>query len=210
VSVILSGFVYALLSLDHIAMGPFLLSRPVVVGTLVGAALGNAPLGFSAGLAVELLFISVPPVGLRAADISIVGALAALWSVQAYAQRDAALLLSLALAAPCGWLATAGDRWVRRRNDVFGDWILGHLREGRERVLWKAFLLWVGLWFLKAWLFFIAFGFLGQSVVDALLARLPLGVLDALDRGTRLLPVACFAAAAAYFWDRLRPAGEKA
>jgi mannose/fructose/N-acetylgalactosamine-specific phosphotransferase system component IIC len=207
-SVILAGFIYALLSLDQIAVGPFLLSRPVVVGSLVGAALGNGPLGFSVGLAVELLFISVPPVGLRSSDVSLVGGLAALWSIQAYSARDGAPLLALLLAAPCGWAVTEADRWVRRHNDRFGDWILGHLREGRERFLWEAFSLWAGLWFMKAWIVFLTFGFIGQALVDAGLRFLPLRVLAGLDAGTRLLPAACFAAAAGYFWNRLRPPRE--
>lgn len=206
--VLFAGLIYAFLCLDHIAVGPFLFSRPVVVGAAVGWSLGNAPLGFSAGLATELLFISVPPVGLRSSNISVIGALAALWTVQAFAQREAALILSLSLSAFCGWLVTQADRWVRRQNDRFGDWITDHLKEGRERVLWKALFLWAALWFLKAWVFFVAFGFLGQAAVDGLLRHLPLHVLDALDAGARLLPVACFASAAAYFWDRFRPVRE--
>jgi mannose/fructose/N-acetylgalactosamine-specific phosphotransferase system component IIC len=208
VSVLLAGLLYALLSLDHIAVGPFLLSRPVVAGTVVGAVLGNGPLGFTAGWIVELMFISVPPVGLVAEDISIVGALTALWTVEARSPRDAALLLSVILAVLCGRLVTEADRWVRRQNDKFGDWILGHLKEGRERILWKAFSVWAGLWFLKNWVVFAALGYLGQAAVDALLRFLPLRALTGLDAGARFLPLAAFAAAAAYFWNRLKPARE--
>src|SRR5258707_3797725 len=116
---------YALLSLDLIAVGPFLLSRPLVVGAAVGAALGNGPLGFSVGLAAELFSIAVPPVGLAAGDVAIVGGLAALWSVEAFSQRGAAPMLSLCLAILCGWGGTEADRWIPRPNDRFGDWILG-------------------------------------------------------------------------------------
>ena len=147
----------------------------------------------------------MPPVGLASADLSIVGALAALWSIQASAHREATLLISLLLAAPCGWAVTEGDRWVRRHNDKFGDWILGHLKEGRERVLWKALALWAGLWFAKSWVAFVALGFLGQEIVNGLLNHLPVRVLYGLDAGARFLPAACFAAALSYFWGRLRP-----
>lgn len=207
--VALAGLIYAALSLDHIAVGPFLLSRPVVAGALIGLFLGNGPLGFSAGLVAELLFLSVPPVGLRSSNISIIGGLAALWSVQAYAQRDAALVISLILASLCGWGVTRVEAWARRQNDRFGGWVQDHLKEGRERVLWKAFALWMGLWFLKAWAFFVALGVLGQSAVDAALRTLPLHALEKLDAGAGLLPAACFASAAAYFWGRVRPVVEE-
>lgn len=209
-NVIIAGLLYALLGLDQIAVGPFLLSRPVVVGSVIGAVLGNGPLGFSAGLAAELLFIAVPPVGLTAADLGIVGGLAAVWSLGASVHRDATLLVSLTLAAPCGWAVTEGDRWVRRHNDKFGDWVLGHLTEGRERILWEALALWAGLWFLKAWAVFAAFGFVGQGLVDGVMHVLPVRTLDGLDAGARLLPVAGFAAALSYFWGRLRPPREEA
>jgi mannose/fructose/N-acetylgalactosamine-specific phosphotransferase system component IIC len=208
VSLLLAGFIYALLSLDQNAAGPFLLSRPVVTGAAVGAALGNAPLGFAAGLMTELLSVSVPPVGLASGDVSVIGGLAALWSVEAFSQRGAALLLALGLAIPAGWAVTVLDRRIRRQNDRFGDWILGHLTEGRERVLWQALAVWAGLWFLKAWAMFIALGFLGQRLVDAALRFLPVRTLQGLDDGARFLPVAAFAAALGYFWNRLKPPQE--
>ena len=200
------GLVYAVLNLDHIAVGPFLFSRPVVVGSVVGAVLGNAPLGFSAGLSAQLMLISLPASGPAAVvDLALVGGLAALWAVDAWASRGAALTLSLLLAMPAGWAAGRVDVWIRRQNDRMGDWILERLTRGRERVLWKALAFWSALWFVKAWAVFSAVGCLGQRAVDLLLQHLPLRLLESLDRGADMLPIIGFSAALVHFWNRLTP-----
>ena len=201
---LLAGFVYAFLNLDQIAVGPFLLSRPLVVGSVIGAVLGNAPLGFTAGLSAELMLISVPSSG-PAADLSLVGGLAALWAVEAYASRGAAVVLSLLLAVPCGWASRRADLLIRRQNDRFGDWIVDGLTAGRERILWKALAAWSTLSFVKAWVIFSAVSFLGMKVVDGFLSRLPPRILDGLDRGADLFLVVGFAAALSHFWGRLSP-----
>jgi mannose/fructose/N-acetylgalactosamine-specific phosphotransferase system component IIC len=200
------GLIFAVLNLDHIAVGPFLLSRPVVVGSAIGAALGNAPLGFTAGLSVELMLISVPSSGPAAAvDLALAGGLAALWSVDAWASRGAALTLSLLLAMPAGWAAARADRWIRRQNDLMGDWILERLTRGRERILWKALAFWSVLWFVKAWAVFAAAGCGGQVIVDVLLRHLPLPLLERFDRSADLLPIIGFSAVLVHFWNRLTP-----
>jgi mannose/fructose/N-acetylgalactosamine-specific phosphotransferase system component IIC len=202
---LLAGLVYAFLNLDQIAVGPFLLSRPLVVGSIIGAVLGNAPLGFTAGLSAELMLISVPSSGPAATDLALIGGLAAFWAVEAYASRGAAVVLALLLAVPCGWASRRADLLIRRQNDRFGDWIVDGLTAGRERILWKALATWSALWFVKAWVVFAAVSFLGLKVVDWCLNRFPLRVLDGLDRGADLFLVVGFAAALSHFWGRLRP-----
>jgi mannose/fructose/N-acetylgalactosamine-specific phosphotransferase system component IIC len=53
----------ALLNLDRQAFGQLALSRPLVVGGLVGLALGQAPAGLALGLWTELLWLARPPLG---------------------------------------------------------------------------------------------------------------------------------------------------
>ena len=52
-----------LLSLDVSAVGQFMLSRPIVVGPLVGTVTGHVELGLTMGALIELLWIADVPVG---------------------------------------------------------------------------------------------------------------------------------------------------
>jgi mannose/fructose/N-acetylgalactosamine-specific phosphotransferase system component IIC len=53
----------AFLSLDETAVGQFMLSRPIVVGPLVGWLLGRADIGLEMGALIELIWIGDVPVG---------------------------------------------------------------------------------------------------------------------------------------------------
>ena len=52
-----------LLSLDVTAIGQFMVSRPIVVGPLVGLVTGHPELGLTLGALTELLWIADVPVG---------------------------------------------------------------------------------------------------------------------------------------------------
>lgn len=53
----------ALLELDTASIGPFLLSRPIVLGPLLGAALGEPAKGAALGAALELCSLRALPIG---------------------------------------------------------------------------------------------------------------------------------------------------
>ncbi len=57
------SFILGLLSLDVSAMGQFMVSRPIVVGPLMGVVTGHVGLGLMMGALIELLWISDVPVG---------------------------------------------------------------------------------------------------------------------------------------------------
>ena len=53
----------ALLELDTTYIGQFLISRPLFVGTILGALTGNLFLGLQVGIFTELIFIDYLPIG---------------------------------------------------------------------------------------------------------------------------------------------------
>ena len=61
----LTGFcaLIALLELDTTYVGQFLVSRPLFVGTILGALTGNLFLGLQVGIFTELIFIDYLPIG---------------------------------------------------------------------------------------------------------------------------------------------------
>ncbi len=59
----LSTVVGALLWLDRVYAFQLLVSRPAVVGPVLGALMGNLPAGLAVGAALELLWLNAPPVG---------------------------------------------------------------------------------------------------------------------------------------------------
>ena len=61
----LAGFcvLIALLELDTTYVGQFLISRPLFIGTIIGALTGNLFLGLQVGIFTELIYIDYMPIG---------------------------------------------------------------------------------------------------------------------------------------------------
>ena len=53
----------ALLELDNTYIGQFLISRPLFIGTILGALTGNLFLGLQVGIFTELIYIDYLPIG---------------------------------------------------------------------------------------------------------------------------------------------------
>jgi mannose/fructose/N-acetylgalactosamine-specific phosphotransferase system component IIC len=203
VEMIAAGALYAALALDHIAVGQFMVSRPLVVGPLLGLYFGDPVLGLLAGAAAELLWVHVIPVGLWPIDSTVVAALAVSWTLSSQQPGRATLVLALALAIPCGVFARHADIWFRRQNARFLPWIGARLAAGDEGVLARAVALSLALWFLKAWALFCALGVAGAWAVDALAALCPPRIMLSLDFAGRVLPLLGFAVVLNYFVERI-------
>jgi mannose/fructose/N-acetylgalactosamine-specific phosphotransferase system component IIC len=198
----LSGVLYAFLSLDHIAAGHFMLSRPIVVGPLVGWALGDGGLGLLAGIIVELMWVHVIPVGIWPVDTTAMAGLSITWTiVSGYAGRPA-LVVALLMALPAGMIVRYVDIAIRRRNEIFIPWITRRLEAGDETVLWKAVSIGIFLWFVKAWVLFVVLGFAGQFIVDQVLVRCPARLWAGLDFAGRTLPLLALGSVMNYFFTR--------
>lgn len=102
----------ALLELDAAAVGPFLLSRPFVVGPLIGWARGDAWTGAALGAAFEALTLEELPLGGRLEFSAPVAAGTAAFAAAGSSglTMGAAFLLGLA----AGWAHGRVERVLRR------------------------------------------------------------------------------------------------
>ncbi len=147
-------FTAGALTLDSMAVGQFMFSRPVVVGTAVGAVSGNVLLGLAAGAIIELLWVTVIPVGKAIPpDGTAAAALTVYWSCQL--GGFPALGLALAAAVPFGILFKKGDFFMRRRFAGWNNWILARVESGKSPALCAAIAACISLVFLKSVCFYL-------------------------------------------------------
>lgn len=123
----------AVLELDAASVGPFLISRPLVVGPLIGWILGDAWSGAVLGAIFESLSLWELPLGGRLEFSSCVAAGVASWIA---CRRPATSLdVALAIGLASGLLHARIERAARRRR---GDWftrIARRLDAGRAPLL---------------------------------------------------------------------------
>lgn len=116
-----------LLWLDRVFAFQFMLSRPVVVGGVMGAILGDVTLGLVVGAALELLWLNSPPVGAYlpydesfCAVVSVPVALTASMASPGMSQ-GASAGLSLLVCLPFSYAGRALDTKIRRLNEGLLD-----------------------------------------------------------------------------------------
>ncbi|MEK7384652.1 MAG: PTS sugar transporter subunit IIC [Elusimicrobiota bacterium] len=101
--------VLAVLELDAASVGPMLLSRPFVVGPLVGAFFGNPLLGAGLGIAIELVTLEELPLGGCLGISAPVAAGVSVWLAAG----------PCALAAEAAFPAGLVVGWVHARMELF-------------------------------------------------------------------------------------------
>lgn len=104
----------SLVELDGAAVGQFMVSRPLVVGPVLGMAFGRPDLGLLVGAVVELLSLGDLPVG---GHLPLNGTVACAGALL-LALGPAALPLEFALPAGlgAGWLHSLGESTLRQRR----------------------------------------------------------------------------------------------
>lgn len=123
----------AVLELDAASVGPFLLSRPFVVGPLVGWALGNLWTGAVMGAVFEALTLEEAPLGGRLDLSAPVAAGAAAWLAAGPAGLPAEAAFLCGLSA--GWAHAAVERRLRRSRGGHARRVEAALSEGRAPAL---------------------------------------------------------------------------
>lgn len=104
-----------LFALDATAVGQFMISRPLVVGVVLGAVIGDPVLGASIGTLLELyLLVSFPTGGSRFPEGS-TATVVAVASASGLAAPDV-IPLSVAVGLLWGQLGGATITWMRRAN----------------------------------------------------------------------------------------------
>jgi len=127
---VLGAVAVALVELDAAHAGQFQVSRPIVLGPLLGLALGHADLGAGVGILLELMSLSELPVGGHLPLNATVASGAALLLAGAPCPVPVELALPVGLAL--GWLHQRLEGLRRLRRNGLGRSVEALLRLGRE------------------------------------------------------------------------------
>ncbi len=108
----------AFLGLDVSAVGQFMVSRPIVVGPLVGLLTGHADLGLELGAFVELIWSGDVPVGAHLPlDLSMLAGLSVAFAselVGGACPKEAAVTYALGVAIPLSAVSTHVEIFLRK------------------------------------------------------------------------------------------------
>jgi mannose/fructose/N-acetylgalactosamine-specific phosphotransferase system component IIC len=118
----------ALLELDGVQVGQFMLSRPIVLGALLGLVFGAPQTGLMVGICCELLSLDDLPVGDRLPLNATVAAAAAFLLTCGPAPLPPQAALPLGLGA--GWAHQGLEMALRRRRQAFCGLAESSLRAG--------------------------------------------------------------------------------
>jgi len=144
----------ATLSMDITAVGQFMVSRPIVVGPLIGALLGNPGIGLATGALVELIWIGDLPVGAhRPIDNTLLAGVGTFAAVQAAArgiEPGAAVTFALCLSVPFAALSSHAENRVRHLNGSLVRKAQAQIEAGHSEAFERTELVILGLLFLKA------------------------------------------------------------
>jgi len=135
-NIVLASLITGVLSCDTVTAGQFMLSRPIILGPVIGLCLGNPYVGFIAGICVELIWSRVISVGSSTPpDAPMTSALAvasAIFSISNYEiNAFPAIILALVVSVPCGILFQAVSLKIRLRNSDTIDLIKADIAKGK-------------------------------------------------------------------------------
>lgn len=203
----LAALAYGFLSLDHFTAGPFLLSRPLVLGSLAGLLSGHAVEGVSLGLLGECIWVRVPPVGGGQWDMGLSVALAGVWAFDV--PHDAPvpgwrIAMAFTLAIPFAVMGRGVDQWVRRHMRVLSARALAGVERGLVGPLRYSLMFGAVLWGLKSLVIFFLADSLGGALFTGLLPLARGPWVEGLNQAWALWPALGSAALLNQFSLRLR------
>lgn len=197
------AFVGALLGLDNIAIGQFMLGQPAVGALVIGYIVGEPLLGLWAALTFQLLWLGQIPVGAYLPPSASITAIATVGLAGPLgAPLASRAVVAAALAIPVGVLAARLDIWVKSGNVGILHRSENDLLDGRPLALGGAVVKGVARFFFKD-LFLLLFAvFAGSFLVGLILEQLT----PAMHRGLALAftasPAVGIAAALKVYWKR--------
>ncbi len=122
--IILISVVGAFLSLDRTAFLQSMVAQPIIIAPIIGAIAGDFSVGLKIGVAFELLWVSVLPLGTYIPpDDTLTSILATACTVIgirtfAHVNVNAFIALNILLLIPVGYAGRAIDTWIRNRNKL--------------------------------------------------------------------------------------------
>lgn len=185
------AFLAAVFSMDITAFGQFMISRPIVCAPIFGYLLGDIKTGLWVGMIVELIWTSVIPMGAAIPqDATSVAILSMVWGLASYPDQKGAMLLAMMLAALCGILFKQLDIWMRYYNVKIVHWVEQGVEKGDEARISKGIYIGLGLFLLKAFVFYAVLFVPGKLLVAWLYPRLAPGAVQGLELAWKMLPLA--------------------
>jgi mannose/fructose/N-acetylgalactosamine-specific phosphotransferase system component IIC len=192
------SLVGALLALDYAMVGQFMISQPLVVGGIFGACLGDTATGLLVGALIQLMWISILPVGAYVpADHTVTGGITVALTLMLTRQYGfplgPSMVLALAVSIPAGVLSGKLDVAVRHFNSRLAQsservaerhgsaGISGLNLAGLIPAFFRNFILYF-LWLLP-----------GAGLLVSIYRSLPASVLRGMDLAFWLLPAISFA-----------------
>lgn len=188
------AFIAAIFCLDVTAFGQFMISRPIVCGPVIGYLLGDIKTGLWVGMIVDLIWIGVIPMGAAIPqDATAVVVLSLVWGLKAFPADHVTTVLALMLAVPGGILFKIFDVKMRYYNIKVARWVEQGVETGDESRLYKGISAGMGLFFIKAFIFFAILFYPGAMLVEQAYALIPARLIRGLDFAWYILPLAGFA-----------------
>lgn len=124
---LLLGIAGAVLHLDRTYVLQVMISRPLIASTIAGAILGDVPVGLSAGMILELLWLGIQPLGTSIPPhdtlVSLVVPSVAILSQRIIDAPEMStpagiIAVSLLLSLPLGEVGRIADIRLRKKNGV--------------------------------------------------------------------------------------------
>ncbi|MEE8639580.1 MAG: PTS sugar transporter subunit IIC [bacterium] len=195
------AFVGALLGLDNIAIGQFMLAQPAVGAVLVGYMVGEPLLGVWAALTFQLLWLGQIPVGAYVPPSAPITAIAAVGLAgPSAAPLPARAVAAAFLAIPVGVLAGKLDFWIKNRNVGILHRSENDLLDGRPLALGGAVIKGVANFFLKDFFLLLVAIFVGSALLTLALRHVTPGWYPGLELAFVISPAVGIGAALKVYW----------
>ncbi|HUV86253.1 MAG TPA: PTS sugar transporter subunit IIC [bacterium] len=195
------AFVGALLGLDNIAVGQFMLAQPAVGAVLVGYIVGEPLLGVWVALTFQLLWLGQIPVGAYVPPSAPITAIAAVGLAgPGAAPLPARAVAAACLAIPVGVLAGRLDFWIKSRNVGVLHRSENDLLDGRPLALGGAVVKGVANFFLKDFFLLLAATFVGSIILTLTLKHLTPSWYRGLAFAFAVSPAVGIGAALKVYW----------
>jgi PTS system mannose-specific IID component len=123
-SLLLAALIAGITALDNVHMLQWMISRPVIAGSLVGAALGDLNSGMLCGAMIELVWLGVLPIGNYTPPDAHITACAAATVAAAWGGGPGGCLVAVLLCVPIGVISKRVDLQMRHALGLRAEAIL--------------------------------------------------------------------------------------
>jgi PTS system mannose-specific IID component len=198
VNAILMALVYLIARLDYIN-GYMMMTKPIVLGPIVGLLLGDLTAGVLIGATLELAFIGVMNIGISVSmDVSIATIVGG--SLAILSKQDSAFALTIAI--PVGVLFNMLKTFVR----VFMQWFIVKMQNACDEGDYKTVerFHWLSWWVYSLVMCALVFVsvYMGTAFVQNIVDVIPNWLYEGLKTGTALLPALGFAMLLNMIWSK--------